>query len=96
MSKEATDLIERMERETGCRIDENEGDNLAMDGLFGALARIMGKSPKSYREYDDVAVGLLIKYRMSKQYENDQRGKEIIASMLSKGLSPDHILNLFK
>ncbi len=54
MSK-ASDLIERMEKETGQRIDDNDGDNNAVAGLSGAIAREMGKTPK-----DDVAVGILI------------------------------------
>ena len=52
---EASDLIERMERETGQRIDSNDGDNMAMAGLFGALARAMGKSSHDAR--DDFAAG---------------------------------------
>lgn len=39
---EANDLIERMERETGQRIDSNDFGNTAVAGLFGALARAMG------------------------------------------------------
>ena len=61
----ASDLIERMEAETGQRIDDNDGDNLAMAGLLGAMSRIMGQSPPTYRERDDVAAGVLIKHQMS-------------------------------
>lgn len=53
----ASDLIERMERETGQRIDDNEGDNLALVGLFGAIVRIAGKS--SHNKRDDAAVGVI-------------------------------------
>jgi hypothetical protein len=53
----ASDLIERMERQTGQRIDDNSGDNFAMAGLFGAIAREMGKTPSTYRERDDVRRG---------------------------------------
>ena len=59
---EASDLIERMEKETGQRIDDNGGDNFAMAGLLGAMVREMGKSPKSYKERDDVAAGVVIKH----------------------------------
>jgi len=59
MSK-ASELIERMERETGQRIDDNGGDNLAMDGLVGAMSRVMGQSPESYTEKEDVAAGVVI------------------------------------
>jgi hypothetical protein len=56
----ANDLIERMERETGQRIDDNGGDNFAMIGLIGAMAREMGKS--SHRPHDDVAAGVVVKH----------------------------------
>lgn len=59
----ASDLIERLEAETGQRVDDNNGDNLAMAGLFGAMARVLGQSPPVYREHDDVAAGLLIQHR---------------------------------
>ena len=41
----ASDLIERLEAETGQRIDDNDGDNLAMAGLLGVMSRLMGYSP---------------------------------------------------
>jgi hypothetical protein len=47
----AAELIDRMERETGSRVDANNGDNPAIAGLFGALARALGKSQQ--REQDD-------------------------------------------
>ena len=65
MTNAANDLIERLERETGHRIDDNGGDNAAMAGLFGAMSRIMGQLPPTYRECDDVVAGLLIKHQMS-------------------------------
>ena len=52
-----------MENETGQRIDD--GDNLAMAGLFGAMSRLLGQSPPAYQERDDVAVGVLIQHQMS-------------------------------
>lgn len=61
---EASNLIERMERETGCRIDDNGGDNLAVAGIFGALAREMGNLPKGYKEHDDVAVGTVLRHQL--------------------------------
>ncbi len=90
----ASDLIERMEKETGQRIDDNDGDNMAMAGLFGAMSRIMGKSPSSYQERDDVAAGLLIKHQMSDKYKEEQERNEVIANMLKSGLSPDDVKSL--
>lgn len=90
----ASDLIERLEAETGQRIDDNDGDNLAMAGLIGAVSRIMGKSPSTYRERDDVAAGLLIKYQMSPEFQREQERNELIASMLIGGASPDDLKDL--
>ena len=83
----ASDLIERMERETGQRIDDNDGDNSAMAGLLGAMSRLMGKSPKSYRERDDLVAGLLIRHQMTPEYQKEQEAKEIMAQMLLGGMS---------
>ncbi len=92
---DASDLIERLEKETGQRIDDNDGDNLAMAGLFGAISRIMGNSPPSYREEDDVVAGLLILHRMSPEYRNEQESRQMIASLLAMGMSPDQVKELF-
>ena len=88
---EANDLIERLERETGQRIDDNDGDNFAMAGLFGALSRMMGQSPASYTEKDDVAAGVLIRYQMNPEYQREQEGKRMVADMLRSGMSPDDV-----
>ena len=93
MSK-ANDLIERMEAETGQRIDDNDGDNNAMAGLLGAMARMMGKTPSSYREEDDVAAGLLIRHQMSPEYARKKEGDRMLAEMLRSGMSPDSIADL--
>ena len=61
-------LIERMERETGQRVDENDGDNMAVNGLIGALSRMMGSSPASYRQEDDVAAGTLIRQMLRNNF----------------------------
>jgi len=91
MSK-ANDLIERLEKETGQRIDEP--GSMAMLGLLGAMSRIMGKSPASYTEKDDVAAGTVIAYRMSPEYKRKKQTDEMIASMLANGMSPDDIAKL--
>jgi len=92
---EANDLIERLERETGQRIDANDGDNMAMAGLFGALSRMLGQSPDSYTESDDVAAGVLIRHQMSPEYQREQESKRMMAEMLRNGLSPDDVGTLF-
>ena len=89
----ASDLIERMERETGQRIDSDDPSNMAMAGLFGAVARMMGKS--SHDERDDVVAGLLVMHQMTPEYRNEQESRQMIASLLSSGLSPDDIRNMW-
>ena len=92
---DANKLIERMEKETGQRIDSNGGDNNAIAGLIGAMSRMMGQSPPTYTERDDVAAGLLIKHMATPEYENEQRSREMISGLLSGGMSPDDISKLF-
>ena len=87
----ASDLIERLEAETGQRVDDNDGDNLAMAGLFGAVSRALGQSPPSYRERDDVAAGLLIRHQMTPEYRRERESKRMLAELLAAGLSPDEI-----
>jgi hypothetical protein len=91
---EASDLIERFEKETGQRIDDNDGDNMAVAGLLGAMARLMGQTPPSYRERDDVAVGVLIRHQMSPEGKLEKAQKELLADMLASGLSPYEIKGL--
>ena len=90
----ASDLIKRLERETGQRVDDNDGDNLAMAGLFGAVSRLMGQSPTSYRERDDVAAGLFIRHQMSPAGQREQADREALAAILRAGMSPDDIAAL--
>jgi len=87
----ASDLIERLEQETGQRIDDNDGDNSAMAGLFGAVSRLMGQSPPSYRERDDVAAGLLIRHQMTPEYKRKQEANRLVAGLLAAGMLPDDI-----
>jgi hypothetical protein len=89
------DLIERMERETGQRVDDNDGDNNAMAGLFGAMARLLGQTPPSYTERDDVAVGLLLRHQMSPEGKRERAQDEMIANMLFTGISPDDVKKIF-
>ena len=78
----ANDLIERMERETGQRIDEP--GSLAFAGLMGALARGLGVS--NHEEMDDVSTGLLLKHQSSHEYKAEKRGKELSALLFMAGL----------
>lgn len=83
---EANDLIDRLERETGRRIDDNDGDNLAMAGLFGAISRLMGKSPPSYTERDDVAAGVVIRHQMSPEGQQEQENRAALAALALLGM----------
>ena len=56
MSNEATNLIEKWERETGTRATDS--GSAAQAGLMGELARMMGKSSHDAR--DDFVAGVLI------------------------------------
>jgi hypothetical protein len=71
------------------RVDDNDGDNLAVAGLLGAMSRLLGKSPDSYRERDDVAAGVLIRYQMSPEYQREQETRQLLAELLASGMSPD-------
>ena len=82
----ASDLIARLEQETGQRVDSDDGNNDAMAGLFGALSRIMEQSPPSYTEKADVAAGLVIKHQMSAEYQQEQKDKQLMALMVMNGL----------
>lgn len=90
----ASDLIERAEKETGQRIDSNEGDNNAIALLMGALSRELKQSPQNYKERDDLAAGILIKHRMSPEGQAEKENNKLIASMLLEGLSPDTVKDL--
>jgi hypothetical protein len=83
-----------MERETGQRIDSNNGDNLAVAGLLGAISRLSGQSPVSYTERDDVAAGVLIKHQMSLEGQREKENNEMLAVMLTSGMSPDDLKSL--
>jgi len=91
---DANDLIERLEAETGQRIEDNDGDNTAMDGLFGAMSRLLGQSPPSYRERDDVAAGMLIRHQMSPGGRRERENRDILATLLASGISPDDAKDL--
>ena len=85
----ASKLIERMERETGQRVDDGSDMNMALAGLFGALSREMGKS--DHCEHDDAIAGLLIQHQMTPEYESEQQSRALISSMLAAGFSPEDL-----
>lgn len=91
----ASDLIERIEKETGQRVDCDNGDNLATAGLFGAMNRIMGQASSMYTQKQDVAAGVLIKNQMTSEYEQKKESERVMVSMLSAGISPDDVKSLF-
>jgi hypothetical protein len=90
----ASDLIERVEAETGQRIDDNDGDNPAMAGLLGAIARALGQTPPSYTERDDVAAGVVIRHQMTPEYQQEQESRQMMAALLADGMSPDDVKSL--
>lgn len=88
---EANDLTERLEKETGQRVDD--GDSLALAGLFGAMSRLLGQSPVSYRERDDVVARLFIEHQMSPEGQQERETRDVLASMLTAGFPPDLFLD---
>ena len=83
----ANDLIERLEKETGRRIDDNDFDNPAMAGLFGAVARIMGQS--THQERDDVVAGYLVRHYCTPEHQRFLAERNRTARLLAMGFSPD-------
>ncbi|MCP5018883.1 MAG: hypothetical protein GY938_26945 [Ketobacter sp.] len=90
MSENANDLIERLERETGQRIDDD--NSLSFAGLIGAMSRELGKS--NHQRRDDVAAGVVIQHQMTPAYKRQQEADEMLASLLMSGLSPDDAKNI--
>ena len=57
-----------------------------MAGLMGAMSRMLGQSPPSYRERDDVAAGLLIREQMKPDYQRRKQADEAWLAMFMAGL----------
>ncbi len=89
VDESADELITRIERETGCRVDSNDYNNLAVAGLMGAMARALGKNPHSPK--DDVAAGILIRHQMSPEGQAQRESEQALASLLTMGFSPDDL-----
>ena len=65
-----------------------------MAGLFGAMSRLLGQSPPAYRECDDVAAGVVIRHRMTPEYQREKEADAIIGNLLVLGISPDDMISL--
>lgn len=85
---DASDLIERAEREAGCRIDDPDNHG-ALFILMGAMARALGTNPHGPR--DDYAAGALLAHQMSERGRQEQASKEMMAALLTGGISPDDL-----
>jgi len=65
MKTEAEKLIERMEKETGQRVDDP--NSMAIVGLLGAMSRLSGKS--NHDEKDDFIARIIIQDKQEEQNE---------------------------
>lgn len=88
----ASDLIERMERETGQRVDADNFDNNAVAGLIGALLRETGQS--RHRNRDDVVAGIVAKHQISPAGQAEREANEMFINLLRAGFSPDEVKTL--
>ena len=83
----ASDLIERAEREAGCRWDDPDNPS-ALAVLFGAMARELGVS--KFEEQDDAVVGTVLMDEIANGEKRRQDG-EMLVALLRAGLGPDDI-----
>lgn len=90
----ASDLIERLERETGQRVDDP--GSMAMIGLLGAAVRLLRHAPHRCTEHDDVALGIVVQHRMSPAYAREQQANDLLAEMLVSGISPEIFCKLLR
>jgi len=86
----ASELISRLENETGQRVDDP--NSMAYAGLLGAVARAMGVSKFDAR--DDVAVGVVLGYQMSPEHQAEEDALNTFANLLKAGMSPDDARSL--
>lgn len=85
----AAELMERAERETGRRVDEPGSP--AIDVLFGAVVRAMGKAPAGCTAHDDGALGFYVRFQMSPEGRRKQEAEDTLVALLRMGMSPDAI-----
>ncbi len=90
-SMSAEELIERAEREAGCRWDDPNNPN-AMAALFGMMGRALGINP--HRPHDDVVAGRLMMHQMSDEGRRQEAARQMMADMLLAGFSPDDLADL--
>ena len=81
----ASELICRLEEETGQRVDAP--NSMAYLGLLGAVAREMGVS--KFDAKDDVAVGVVLGYQMSPEHQAEEDALNSFVNLLKAGMSPD-------
>jgi hypothetical protein len=87
----AEDLIERAEREAGCRWDDPNNDG-ALAILFGAASRALGRT--NFKARDDFAVGKLILHEMSPEGKRQREAENLMADLLRGGMDPDTLGDL--
>lgn len=92
MIMDANALIEKVEREMGCRIDDNDGDNNAMTALFGAIAKALQGQP--YGTETDFAAGIVVQHQLSDEYRRQKEADAMLSRMLVAGISPDDVRKL--
>lgn len=91
---DAGNLIGRIERQTGKRWDENDGDNDTMTTLFGIIAMAMGEAPRDAKPQDAFAIGTVVRHQMSPEGRREQVQKEMLANLFAAGFSPDDVAAL--
>lgn len=85
------DLIERAEREAGCRVDDPNNPN-ALAILLGSLARELGQH--QYQPKYDVVAGTLIMHQLGEAMERERQRDRIMLLMLALGIDPDTLKEL--
>jgi hypothetical protein len=88
---EPEDLITRAEREAGCRWDD-PSNPAALAILLGSVAREIGKTPASYTERDDFAVGM---WFLLQQEGRAQDISALLLALIQMGIDPKTIADMF-
>lgn len=86
MSKAATDLIERAERECGGRFDDERAGANVMNVILGALARKRGQS--NHRPEDDFVAGVIVRHQNSAAGARERASDEALGRLLMMGVDP--------
>jgi hypothetical protein len=90
-----TNIIEKIEEQTGQRYDSNDGDNDTMTTLYGMLAIALSGNDV-YKESDAFPVGVYLKHQMSPEGNAEREAGRHLKNLILSGLSPDmiHKLNI--